>query len=104
MVLPEEWLTLPLLEREVPPEERDTELLPVAGARVTAEERVVPLEERVVTPERLPEALRVVTPERWADVALVAEPALRLPEKLRLDVTLRPAERTEPPMARGVPA
>ena len=87
-------------EREVPPEERETELLPeVDGARLTAEEAL-----RVVTPERLEEALRVVTPERLADVDLLVALALRLPVKLRVDVVLRPAERTDPPCAREEPA
>ena len=79
MVEPEERLTLPPPEWVVLPEERLTLLLPVDGARVTADERVVAPAERVVTPERPPDALRVVTPERRDEVDLVADMALRVP-------------------------
>lgn len=101
MELPEERLTPPPLERVVLPEERLTLLLPVAGARVTAEEREV-TPERDVTPEEPPEARRVVTPERRAEEDLAADEALRLPA-YRLDIMLRP-ERDEPPSARELPA
>ena len=103
VVLPEYPLTPPPLERAALPEERLKLLLPVAGARVTADERVVAPAERVVTPERLPEAVRVVTPERRAEVDLVADMALRVPA-YRLDTMLRPAERRDPPSARELPA
>jgi len=102
VVPPEERLTPLPLERVAPDKERAAEWTPVAGARVTAEERDVP-PEREVTPEWPPDARRVVTPERRDELDLVADEAARLPAD-RLDIMLRPTVREAPPSARELPA